>query len=200
MDGFEVYKTYLALKLHFSKDNYNFFTFNGKSRASLQSFEKRKDKYFFKKIGSKYNEKEIVNFLLSHFIEDDNCWIGNISVNKSKTYTEWNNKIQSMSFVFQNEMDALSDIEEDFDSLFRVKNGQHPIILKEHLAGNVSLESMVILQKLINYIPYFSQKISEPIVWPEVKKKVVKYEPFISIDNNKYKRVLLKTWTFLTTK
>ena len=123
MDGFEVYKTYLALKLHFSKDNYNFFTFNGKSRASLQSFEKRKDKYFFKKIGSKYNEKEIVNFLLSHFIEDDNCWIGNISVNKSKTYTEWNNKIQSMSFVFQNEMDALSDIEEDFDSLFRVKNG-----------------------------------------------------------------------------
>ena len=44
MDGFEVYKTYLALKLHFSKDNYNFFTFNGKSRASLQSFEKRKDK------------------------------------------------------------------------------------------------------------------------------------------------------------
>lgn len=200
MDGFEVYKTYLALKLHFSKDNYNFFTFNGKSRASLQSFEKRKDKYFFKKIGLKYNEKEIVNFLLSHFIEDDNCWIGNISVNKSKTYTEWNNKIQSMSFVFQNEMDALSDIEEDFDSLFRVKNGQHPIILKEHLAGNVSLESMVILQKLINYIPYFSQKISEPIVWPEVKKKVVKYEPFISIDNNKYKRVLLKTWTFLTTK
>ena len=200
MDGFEVYKTYLALKLHFSKDNYNFFTFNGKSRASLQSFEKRKDKYFFKKIGSKYNEKEIVNFLLSHFIEDDNCWIGNISVNKSKTYTEWNNKIQSMSFVFQNEMDALSDIEEDFDSLFRVKNGQHPIILKEHLAGNVSLESMVILQKLINYIPYFSQKISEPIVWPEVKKKVVKYEPFISIDNNKYRRVLLKTWNFLTTK
>lgn len=199
MDGFDVYKTYLALKLHFSKDTYNFFTFNGKSRASLQSFEKRKDKYFFKKIGVKYDEKEIVNFLLSHFIEDSNCWIGNISVNKSKTYSEWKNKIQSMSFVFQNEMDLLSNISEDFDTLFKVNNGQHPIILKEYLAGNVSLESMVILQKIINFIPYFSQKISEPIVWPEVKKLVVKYEPFISIESTKYKRILINTWTFLPT-
>lgn len=199
MDGFEVYKTYLALKLHFSKDNYNFFTFNGKSRASLQSFEKRKDKYFFKKLGTKYDQKEIVDFLVSHFIVDGNCWIGNISVNKSKTYSDWKNKMQSMSFVFQNEMDALSDIQEDFDSLFKVTNGQHPIILKEHLAGNVSLETMVILQKLINYIPYFTKKISEPIVWPEVKKKVVKYEPFISLDKNKYKGILINTWNSLTT-
>lgn len=200
MDGFEVYKTYLALKLHFSKDNYNFFTFNGKSRASLKSFENRKDKYFFKKLGTKYNEKEIVNFLLSHFLKDSNCWIGNISVNKSKTYSEWKNKIQSMSFVFQEEMDKLSDIEENFDTLFKVFDGKHPIVLKEYLAGNVSLESMVILQRLINYLPYFSQKISDPIVWPEVKKTIIKYEPFLVLDQTKYKRILVKTWTFLTTK
>lgn len=200
MDGFEVYKTYLALKLHFSKDNYNFFTFNGKSRASLKSFENRKDKYFFKKLGTKYNEKEIVNFLLSHFLKDSNCWIGNISVNKSKTYSEWKNKIQSMSFVFQEEMDKLSDIEENFDTLFKVYDGKHPIILKEYLAGNVSLESMVILQKSINYLPYFSQKISDPIVWPEIKKMIIKYEPFLTLDQTKYKRILVKTWTFLTTK
>jgi|TARA_B100000085_G_scaffold125729_1_gene114381 hypothetical protein len=200
MDGFEVYKTYLALKLHFSKDNYNFFTFNGKSRASVQSFEKRKDKYFFKKLGTKYDKTEIVNFLVSHFIIDGNCWIGNISVNKSKTYSEWKNKQQSMSFVFTNEMDALSDIQQDFDSLFKVTNGQHPIILKEYLAGNVSLESMVILQKLINYVPYFTSKISEPIVWPEVKKLVVKYEPFLSVDKPKYKRILINTWNSLITK
>lgn len=200
MDGFEVYKTYLALKLHFSKDNYNFFTFNGKSRASLKSFENRKDKYFFKKLGTKYNEKEIVNFLLSHFLKDSNCWIGNISVNKSKTYSEWKNKIQSMSFVFQEEMDKLSDTEENFDTLFKVYDGKHPIILKEYLAGNVSLESMVILQKSINYLPYFSQKISDPIVWPEIKKMIIKYEPFLTLDQTKYKRILVKTWTFLTTK
>lgn len=199
MDGFEVYKTYLALKLHFSKDNYNFFTFNGKSRASLQSFEKRKDKYFFKKLGTKFDQKEIVDFLLSHFLEDGNCWIGNISIHKSKTYSEWKNRIQSMSFVFENEMGKLSDVEENFDSLFRVKDGQHPIILKEHLSGNVSLESMVILQKLINYVPYLTAKISDPIVWPEVKKRVVKYEPFLSVDKSKYKRILVNKWSFSTT-
>ena len=84
MEGYEVYQTYLALKLHFTKENYNFFIFSGKTRASKQSFEKRKDKYFFKKLGRKFEREELINFFVSHFIHDDGAWIGNISVYKSK--------------------------------------------------------------------------------------------------------------------
>tara|TARA_S200002703_G_scaffold144082_2_gene137508 strand:- start:276 stop:875 length:600 start_codon:yes stop_codon:yes gene_type:complete len=190
MDGYEVYKIYLSLKLHFSKDNYNFFTFNGKSRASLKSFENRKDKYFFKKLGLKFERQELIEFFVSHFIKDGNVWIGNLSVNKSKTYSEWKTKLQSMSFIFQNEMQSLID-DIKFNSIFVIKNGQHPNLLKEHLSGRVSLESMVILNNLVNYIPHFDENISDPIVWPEIKKKVVKYEPFLSIDKSKYKSILL---------
>ena len=38
MTGFEVYQMYLSLKLHFTKDDYDFFKFNGKTRASQESF------------------------------------------------------------------------------------------------------------------------------------------------------------------
>lgn len=190
MDGYQVYKTYLSLKLHFTKEKYNFFTFNGKSRASVQSFEKRKDKYFFKKLGLKYQEHELIEFFVSHFIVDDGLWIGNLSVNKSKTYSEWKKKIQSMSFNFENEMKLILE-DNDFDDIFRVVNGQHPKLLRSFLAGDISLESLTILSKVVNYLPYFSKEIIEPIVWPEVKKKVVKYEPFLSVDKNKYKKILL---------
>ena len=198
MDGYEVYKIYLSLKLHFSKDNYNFFTFNGKSRASLKSFEKRKDKYFFKKLSLKFERQELIEFFVSHFIIDGNLWIGNISIHKSKTYSTWKSKIQSMSFIFENEMQSLF-YDRDFDSVFKIDNGKHPDLLKEHLSGRVSLESMVILNQLVNYIPHFSNKISDPIVWPETKKKVVKYEPFLSINKSKYKSILLNLCNSSTT-
>ncbi len=199
MDGYEVYQTYLALKLHFTKENYNFFIFSGKTRASKQSFEKRKDKYFFKKLGRKFEREELVDFFVSHFIHDDGAWIGNISIYNSKVYSEWKNRIQSMSFIFKNEMEMLLELDSDFDSLFEIHNGSHPIVLKEHLSGNISLESFVILNKLVNFIPYFNKNISEPIVWPEIKKKVVKYEPFITIDTNKYKCTLLSLCDSLKT-
>ena len=183
MEGYEVYQTYLALKLHFTKENYNFFIFSGKTRASKQSFEKRKDKYFFKKLGRKFEREELINFFVSHFIHDDGAWIGNISVYKSKVYSDWKSKIESLSFIFKNEME----------------NGSHPIVLKQHLSGSISLESFVILNKLVNFIPYFNKNIAEPVVWPEIRKKVVKYEPFLAIDKDKYKCTLLSLCDSLTT-
>ena len=64
MTGFDVYKTYLALKLHFTKDKYNYFTFNGKSRASQSAFDKRKDRYFFKKLAAKFDHDTVVEYFL----------------------------------------------------------------------------------------------------------------------------------------
>ena len=110
MTGFEVYKTYLAIKLHFTKDDYNYFTFNGKSRASESSFEKRKDRYFFKKLATKFDKDTILQFFVSHFVENSSTWIGDLSVYNSSTYNAWKKKIQSMTFMFENDIDYLIDL------------------------------------------------------------------------------------------
>lgn len=191
MTGFEVYKTYLAIKLHFTKDDYNYFTFNGKSRASESSFEKRKDRYFFKKLATKFDKDTILQFFVSHFVENSSTWIGDLSVYNSSTYNAWKKKIQSMTFMFENDIDYLIDTC-NFEDIFDCKSGNHPILLQAYLGDRVTLESMVILNALVKYIPDFDKKIKEPIVWPEVRKKVVKYEPFLSIDKTKYKRILLQ--------
>ena len=41
MTAFESYKMYVALKLHFTTDSYDYFKFNGKTRVSETNFEKR---------------------------------------------------------------------------------------------------------------------------------------------------------------
>ena len=53
MTGFEVYKMYLALKQHFTKQDYDYFKYRGKVRANEKSFEQRRDRYFFKKLATK---------------------------------------------------------------------------------------------------------------------------------------------------
>ena len=51
MTGYEAFSLYESLKLHFTKESYDFFKYNGKTKVSVQSFENRKDKYHFYKIG-----------------------------------------------------------------------------------------------------------------------------------------------------
>ena len=46
--GFESYRLWNALKLHFTSNSYNFFQYNGKTNVSQQTFMKNKLKAFYK--------------------------------------------------------------------------------------------------------------------------------------------------------
>jgi len=68
MVPFDTYKTYLALKNHFTKDSYDYHKYQGKSRASLQSFYKRRDRYWFEKLSRQKEDKEVIDFFVANFI------------------------------------------------------------------------------------------------------------------------------------
>ena len=77
------------MKNHFTNRKYDFFTYGGKSRATMTSFNKRKDKYWFEKTSRKYSDQEITDFLLANFVTADtpqNLWIGEI-INSCLLYT-----------------------------------------------------------------------------------------------------------------
>ena len=89
---FETYQHYLSLKNHFTNPKYDFFRYGAKTRASVTSFNKRKDKYWFEKTSRKYDDKEVVDFLVSNFASADNpqnLWIGEIINSGERTYAEW---------------------------------------------------------------------------------------------------------------
>ena len=74
--GFDVFKTYLAVKNHFTTD-YDYNKYGGRVTAKLESFTKRPDRYFFHKLSKRYNERDILDFFVSNFAVDGNKWIGN---------------------------------------------------------------------------------------------------------------------------
>jgi hypothetical protein len=191
MVPFDTYKTYLSLKNHFTKENYDYHKYCGKTRANLQSFYKRKDRFWFEKISRNKEDKEIVDFFVSNFVSCDDpqsLWIGSIIREGDSTYKNWQKKIQSLSYLFKEESEKLFS-ENKFDQIFLCKNGSHPIILKKFLSGNISLETMVIYDRIFLYGKNFDKKLKDP-VWELVSLKIRKYSPFIHIDVFRYRKIL----------
>lgn len=195
MTGFDVYKLYLSVKLHFTSDNYNFFQYNGKSRASVSSYEKRNDKYFFDKLANKYNHDALIDYFVSQFTTQDDMWVGEIVKGKGeKNYYNWRKRKQSLKYQFITEVEELlTNISEpysnNFDKLFECKRGMHPQVLKLYLKKQISLETLVILDKILNFVSRLDTELTDPI-WINVRNKVIKYSPFLSINTSEYKTVL----------
>jgi hypothetical protein len=145
MTSFDAYKTYLALKNHFSKPKYDYFKYAGKSRASVDSFNKRKDKYWFERISRQKNDEELKNFFLSNFVALDNpqaVWIGQLMREGEDAYQQWVKRQQSLKYIFTQESNDLlseSNLDEVLDA-----SKQHPIILKKFLSGKISIETFTI--------------------------------------------------------
>ncbi|NDG31210.1 hypothetical protein EB118_14210, partial [bacterium] len=66
MEAIEAYRIYLALKHHFTLDNYDYFKYNKKTKVTLDSFLKRKDRIFFAKLGNR-KDKYLEDFLVANF-------------------------------------------------------------------------------------------------------------------------------------
>ncbi len=187
---FETYQTYLSMKSHFTNKRYDFFKYGGKSRATMTSFNKRKDKYWFEKTSRKYSDQEITDFLLSNFVNTDtpqNLWIGEIINSGERKYADWMRRQQSLTYLFKEQSKKLLS-EKKLEEVFNCSKG-HPPILKKYLGGDISLETLVIFEKIFSFGKKFNRKLKDP-VWETVNMKMKKYIPFLNINVFQYKKIL----------
>jgi hypothetical protein len=81
MMPFDAYCQYLALKNHFTKDSYDYHKYCGKSRATVQSFYKRKDRMWFEKVSRQKTDQEVIDFFVANFVscsDPETLWIGDM--------------------------------------------------------------------------------------------------------------------------
>ena len=187
---FETYRTYLSMKSHFTNPKYDFIKYGGKSRATMTSFNKRKDKYWFEKTSRKYSDQEVIDFLLSNFVNatnPQNLWIGEIINSGERTYADWKMRQQSLTYMFTEQSENLLS-ENDLETVFNCSKG-HPIVLKKYLGGEISLETLSILEKVFSFKGKFDKKLKDP-VWETVSMKLKKYLPFLNINVFQFKKIL----------
>lgn len=190
--GFAAFALYNAIKLHFTSDNYDYFKYHGKTNVSKQSFTIRKDKYSFYKLSRRYSLDDLKNFYIANFLSGSGNWVGELMESDAeKRYKEWQKRIQSLTYNFENDiLYLLEKYGTSGQEIFQVNDGQHPVLLVEVMRGKVSLETMIILNDVTNFLSMWSSKIKEDIVWPHWKRIIQKYSPFVHYDKNKFKNIV----------
>ena len=196
MNGFEVYKIYLAIKLHFTSKNqsYDYHRHAGKTTARLVTFTKRRDRYFFHKLSRTYSDTDIVNYFISNFVSNTNLWIGDIIGRAGdENYKVWSRKIEALHYYYEQDIEyILSMITKklSFDDIFTSKEGQHPPILKFVLSKKINFETLLILDEILKFSKRLNKTISEKVLWPKLYDRMIRYKPFLNYNLTKYKMTL----------
>ncbi len=190
MMPFDAYRCYISLKSHFTKESYDYHKVGVLTRVKKETFYKRKDRFWFEKFSRQKNDKEVVDFFVSNFVsttDPSRMYIGELVKNGEERYVDWKKRTQSLSYLFKEESESLFK-DKKLDEIFDCSKG-HPIVLKKFLGGNISLETLVIYDRILGYGKDFDKKLKDP-VWETVSKRVRKYTPFLNIDVFRYKKIL----------
>ena len=193
MMPFDAYRQYLSLKNHFTKEKYDYHKYCGKSRATVQSFYKRKDRFWFEKLARNKSDQEVIEFFVSNFItctDPSKLWIGEMIREGEVRYTSWKKRTQSLSYMFKEETEKIFS-DNNFDAMFSMDGSRHPEILKSYLRDDISIETLVILDGILGFRKDWDDKLSDP-VWETVSLRMKKYSPFLNIEVSRYKQILKK--------
>lgn len=183
--SFEAYVKYLALKKHFTTDGYDFHKYNGKVRASMDSFRARNDAFFFAKLAQK---EDYINRIMSNMLVKPNCWIKDILEHEGEqVYVDWKRKQESLSYIFKSDLKQLDD---NYQANFISRDGQHPILMTTYLRKQISLETFTLLVHFANIFGYWDKILVDKIVSRDIIRTARKYKPFLAIDEKKFKDIV----------
>jgi hypothetical protein len=201
MNGFEAYKEYLAVKNHFSLDNYDYIKYNGRISASEASFLKRKDKFFFTKLGRRFDRQdELRDFLVSNFLHNEKIWVGNLLDEKHlEVYKSWQKKQQSLSYVLRSDFSTILSFMDNnnvtFDTLFDMRDNELPLLLQLQQEDTIQVETLIVMDKVLGFFRRWDKKVEDDIFYPIVRKRIKKYEGFIDYDISKAKTLMKEIFT-----
>ena len=188
--GYSAYVLYMAMKLHFTSPSYDYFKYHGKTNVSESTFLKRRDKYSFYKLSRKYNLEELKNYYVANFLDGDIRWVGAISgEDGEETYKKWQGRIQRLTYQFEQDIIYLFNKYEPVD-IISVVDDWYPNLLNEMMQKSIMIETVVIMNDLMNFFPMWEKKIKDDIIWPNWKLKLTKYAPFLHYDKVKFKGIL----------
>lgn len=189
--GFAAYALFHALKLHFTSDSYDYIKYNGKTNVTKTTFSTRKDKYSFYRLSRKFGLTELKDYYLANFLVSDIQWVGDIiGPDSEENYKKWQKRIQSLTYTFESDIIKLLDRVDVPNELLMVKKNEFPLLMQCAQQGDITIETLIILDDIMNFFPMWEKQIYDDIVWPNFKMKCQKYKAFLHYDKEKFKQIL----------
>ena len=177
---------------HFKSQSYDYFKYNGKIKASPESFEKRKDKYKYAKLAKMVDEDNLEDFIIANILAGK-TWIGDFLNDEAvSNYRQYKKRKEAIAYTFENELSKLFS-SGDPKSLFSVPSNGYPQLLLA-IPDEVSILTATILNDMIPFVSEWDKKIDpkNDFVWSPVRTDIIKLRPFLRFDRRKIKEVLCR--------
>ena len=167
MNGYETYKIYQALRLHFTTD-YDAVKYNFKTAVKVDTFEKRKDRYFFEKLSRNYNREELIQYFAANLIHNTNMWIGEFNDNRLNEYIS---RKEKLTYLVTEDMKKMSDKGYTFDDLCSLFDNKTWNPLIEALRSDeIHIETVAVIDILVNFLNQVKSEISDPL---DINKQMI---------------------------
>ena len=187
MEAYEVYRLYMALKLHFTTESYDITVTKGAVKSSESAFLKRRDVFLFRKLAKKFvARQEIINYFVANFAAGDTNG-GIFNADSDDIYEKWKGRQDRLSYMFTDDIGRLLvEAEKSEQDPLVSYNNQHPILIKMLLGKKISLETVIILDKLLDFRYNVTTELLNDFIWNDLNLLIIKYRPFVRIDRTKF--------------
>ena len=145
MTGYQLYRYYISVKLHFTKEDFNVFEHKYGQTVSVAAFNRRRDKVMFERLAKKFkDDREGIRFLVANWAHGNDNMIWSDWDVAQGYMIKWNKTKQSLSKVFADDLDYLNNK----NSKLNCTENQVSVIIKEWKAGKIQIETVCLLCEL----------------------------------------------------
>ena len=150
MSALEAYKIYLSIKLHFQRATYDITKHGMRANMPREKFEAKTNmKLIFGKLTRKYKKQELINIIVSNFATGDKFGGFPYDAEAIEVYKEWKARRERLSYNFEQDLNTIQ-LRMEKDNIEDATIGDHPLILKMLLGKQITLETVVILNRDMN--------------------------------------------------
>lgn len=196
MNGYHAYQIYQSLKLHFTTD-YDAVKYNYKTAVKRDTFERRRDRYFFEKLSRRLNKEKLIDYFTANLIQDPRIWVGDM---KDDTYNDYIARYDMLTYMVTQDMKRMAEKGYTFNQLCTTCDSFTANPLLEALRmDEIHLESVVLVDILVNFLNRLKGKMIDPLgINNDLINLLLKYKLIMlqrPLPRGKLKEKLLNTFT-----
>lgn len=176
MLGFQAFQCHQAMNLHFGKSSYDYFKYNGKTRANHESFSKSRFKWQFINLEKKMDHLlwfYYQCFKIHGFSYTTPQMVFNVARRKDICLHP-----DDMYDIIASDLKALKQLYGNSPEYMFAPSGLYPDIYHQYKKGGIALETLLLID--LNVTEIFTPEQSDDIIaWPGIIEQMNLARPFI---------------------
>lgn len=193
IEGFTFFKYDRVVKLHFTTEQYNLFEQNGVAKGlTYEKFLAKTDYNLYIALARKFEtDVAAIQFLVANYAYRNPSPIHNLAASNRNLIT-WSKRKQSITNTFREDIDKVSLYLEknklETKDLFYYR-GVIPELFKIYLSGNITVESMFLIDKINPYIRKWKREHS--LLWLNEFLLIEKLDRFVKYNEENIRKIYI---------